>query len=1028
MPETKSNLPAEDKPNLNVLRNHEGIGTNTAGSSSGGSSSSTAGKGFFNEKGDTAGSTAGLGASGLPKAESRRTNSNSAGNLFNDEGEDNSSKTSSVRQFFSTKKGKATAGSGIIGTIAVVGGIAFFSIASGPFEFVHIAQLLEKFHFSSIENQSNDRLLRMMSDVHYETTGRAYHTNLSFLGNQMANKFESKLNDQGFTSAYDHIGYNKLGYVVDRDSENFKGLSDSEIKQKLQGQYGDNISFTTDSTGDLILEQPSGYISSQLLVKGVLEDAGYNSITSSIGARIMAQRDGVSLHPLQILDNKLFATLDAKIDEWQKTRVQNEQTGADPNTVIQEQEDAPAGTAPGDTSAQASANQVSGAASGTQTEAETAAQEIASGSGAAAASGALSNLTQSLGFKLTAGPIAAAGVLCLAHGIAQDSGNIKESETVLPLVRTGMRIMSEGSQVQSGQDIDLNQLSLDSKQLFNSSNGTSWTDSQSIQSELGQSYNSKTVYASKDKTLNSINSGTPFDVLTQGSFGSALGGVCSAVQSTLGQVAGDVIGFLGGPISFLGTTAISSIFGGTLVNDLAHYLAGDAVDVYASGGQFGNYVDYGSKLAANDQATSEGGRALTSSQVSVLNNANNTQAKNEFDQHSLAYRIFNPDDNMSLVSSIMDNQSNDIGVNLKDAAFSTLNIGQSLLTSFSSLFNGLAFANPAPFNYSGLPTDGISASEMDDPNVQNPYANGDAVATILDKNGQAGEPDYIGLAQQCFGDTLTQITITTPQGSTQQVWDVDFGTSTVNTFSAAYKQIAPMCNSTSDENWNRICMFIFDTENMKAIDCYDDPNQAQSDQSCQTFGLGTSAATSTPPPTTTGPTGGNTLPTGTSQQLASELLPYISSGQIVCGPDAGGTGPANCQDIQNTAEGVPVGGECSVTAITPHLLALILGLVQEDHWKLGISAICSNHSPDGNGPYGGHQYGSAADFSIQNGATDAAAAADEPFVNDAAALLSSTGGSFGQINCHSQAYPAITNNQFTTFPDSCTHQHIRAAP
>jgi|GEM_PF-1097078 len=184
----------------------------------------------------------------------------------------------------------------------------------------------------------------------------------------------------------------------------------------------------------------------------------------------------------------------------------------------------------------------------------------------------------------------------------------------------------------------------------------------------------------------------------------------------------------------------------------------------------------------------------------------------------------------------------------------------------------------------------------------------------------------------------------------------------------------------------------------------------------------TTTVAATTPPTSTG-----TLPTGSAQSLAQQLLPLISSGKITCGSAAGGSGPSDCLDIQNTAKGIPIGGNCAVGALTPHLLGLILGLVQTDGWTLGISAICSNHHSEGDGPYAGHSYGSAADFSIQNGNSGAAAASDQKFVNDAAALLSTTGGSFGQIQCHS-TYAVLSNSKFTTFNDTCNHQHIRAAP
>lgn len=178
-----------------------------------------------------------------------------------------------------------------------------------------------------------------------------------------------------------------------------------------------------------------------------------------------------------------------------------------------------------------------------------------------------------------------------------------------------------------------------------------------------------------------------------------------------------------------------------------------------------------------------------------------------------------------------------------------------------------------------------------------------------------------------------------------------------------------------------------------------------------------------------GVTGGSgTLPSGSAKDLATAILPFIESGQLVCGSAAGGSGPANCLDIQNTAKGQPIGGNCSVNALDPHLLGLILGLLKDDDWKLGISSMCSNHHVEADGPYGGHSHGTVADFSIENGAVNAAAASNKKFVDDVAALLSGVGGSFGQVgNCH-PAYASQQNSKFTLFTDGCSHQHVRAAP
>ena len=332
----------------------------------------------------------------------------------------------------------------------------------------------------------------------------------------------------------------------------------------------------------------------------------------------------------------------------------------------------------------------------------------------------------------------------------------------------------------------------------------------------------------------------------------ALSNALDPICSTAGQIVQNVIGFLGGPVSFIGGALISQFVGPPVVNAISQYLAGQAVKLNPTGPEFGNYVNFGTFLAANDQGISSGGRALTNPETAQLADVTNNDYQQQFDKHNLAYRIFNPNDRMSLVSSIMDRQSNSITGNVNNMALATTNIGHSLATTFSNIFSGVGHAAGQPYNYGGMPEIAFSEDEMSNPNTENPYANGDAAAAIL--SSSAGS-DYISRAKDCFGDTLQQTSVPGPNGGTDQVWDVAYGTDPVNIYSADYKAIQGSCNDTSDSNWLKIRFFIFDTQNIKAINCY-----AGDDQSCTDVGFGSSNSGSSPSPTPPVPAGSLTNP------------------------------------------------------------------------------------------------------------------------------------------------------------------------
>jgi hypothetical protein len=894
---------------------------------------------------------------------------------------------------FSTRRRKALFGGGITGIIIAL--FFGFSILQGPFQFIHIAQLLQQFHLSAQQDGADDRFSKIARYI--RDPSKPQNTRLGILGNKWANTIEAKMNESGIKSTYTKtFGYID-GYTIDPKVFNNGSMTTEEIKIYFKDAYPGLT--VTETAGKLSVSTEGKDLfgsKSRGLIRTMLNESGYARISGSVQARIMGRRAGVDWHPIKNLDNAIFKTIDAKLAEWRKTRTTDIEAGA---IAADEQlnRDAQKGTTADETARNnALADSVANSASATEAEAQSA--------GAAGNSGdseAIAKFQDSIHAKLGLGGAAAAGVLCLAKGLASDAGNIKQAQVVLPLIRMGMNSVAAGNQVMSGNSVDLDQLGFYSKLLSgkdSSKNDTSWYDAKSIQAELGKP---QTGYEASN-TLKTIEKGTPFDFLNAGNIGFILGGVCSVP----GQAIQIAISFLGGPVSLLTQLAVSQAVGPTVESQIAHWLAGQAVDPNAVGADFGNSINYGTRLAANDQAIAAGGRQLSGPEAGQLSYFENYQSQKDFSSHNIAYRLFNPYDSRSAISGLIDHGKQGFSQNLTSLAKMSLGIGHSF-SILPSLFSAKAQAATASNYDYGFSKYGFSLDELNNPSVKNPYANAEAAVKILeDSNGQvtpAGQA-YIDRAAKCFGVTLAQ--------DTEGNWGAGGGDTVPK-----YKDINNSECTDTNPAWLTIRFFVFDTQVMESMSCYQGD-----DQSCANVGFDNTSAVST----TTGSTTTGSLPSGSAQDLAAQLKQYIDNGKIKCTPLT--NNDINCSDITNTASGTSIrGGDgCQVDSLQPALLGMLLELVQMGH-TYTLSALCSDHHDDG---LAGHAGGRAADFNKIDGVfmgpddvvwSQPKIVAARKLDQDIASFMPKSTG-FGQVQCH-PAFDFLAG--FNNFQDACHHQHVQ---
>lgn len=878
--------------------------------------------------------------------------------------------------YLAKRKKKAAGGGIIIGLIGLV--IFFFSIVQGPLQVIHLGQVLGK----AFSNQDNAANIRERGLMRWFRTGNPGETRVGVLGSKITQRALAKLEAEGITFEVDTGTGHLKGVQVDLSkSSKYGGMDEANARAQIAKDNGisidkvSKIGGTSDApifrvdAADVKINEARGFISS------AMDSADFGKVARAVAFRPVADylgKPGI-LHPWKRLKSGLADRFFSSGEQKQ---------------LIQEEEKQQTSVSEQTPEAKAVVDDVK--------------NDVEGESGVRTAANA------ALGIQ--------AG-LCLAREIADKVPDLNWGTVVMPAASLATFAMAEGSQAQAGDDLSIEQPGAAVANYTNKAGQSIW-ESLPLQalsgavnpsgfdlpSEFKQAFDFTSTAAGIVKTLDSY--GANYLCSTVAQIGGAIAGVALIATGPGGTITEKLLS--GG-----GQLIAGAVVANAIMKFVPKLIASAAPPVTTLTGPLGgSFAAYGVRAMANMSYTSFGGTVLSSAQSAQLAAVNEQNHEQQLKSESFATRILDPYNSDSLVASIIDRGTMNPMINFS-GLISSFSRPLSILGDLSStFFPKVAAQANTHYDWGSFYQFGISWDDLTNPTYDNPD-NADAAAKILDSSKGS---DYIDKAEKCFGDKISK-------GS--DGWDVEQD-KPVNPSSTEYQEAG--CDDSS-ESWTRIKFLAFDTLLAKGDVCYHGDEDV-----CKELKLAQDSGGSG----TTGTGGGSgTLPTGTSQELAQQLLPFIKSGKLFCGPAAGGSGAADCTDIQNTAKGVPVGGNCAVKAITPHLLGMILGLVRDDGWTLGISAMCSDHHVETDGPYAGHTYGSVADFGVQNGKTGLAAATDQQFVDDAAALLSSVGGSFGQVatggsvdtstNCH-LAYPSQKGGKFTLFPDTCNHQHIRAAP
>jgi hypothetical protein len=787
-------------------------------------------EGLFNPHGD--GNSAGIGdkvkaltMAGLSAAETGAGFYNATDNPLKTAGK--------VKNLVWGNRRKAVGGG--LAALLIGGGFFGLTILSGPAQFIHFSHLLSGFHFTHNEDDSNNRLMKIGRFVYYAKDRHLERTRLGTLGNKFADRAEAKLNAAGYESTYSNLTGLDEGIKIKKDTPHWKNKSPEQIKSELLSTNpGLSEADIKINNGSVVVDVKSNnYIKNALVskqfIRSVLKGEGFSTLGTFGDTRLIAKRRGITLHPLREADNKALGSF----EKWLKAKSEKVTKGSSDVPQVKE-EPKKGANGKDDPMATQNASDASSNASSAVNDAKTAGTATASGDATA-----FSKAINSIHFKVAAGGAALAGVMCLAHGLAEHADSIKDGQVVAPAERIGADIVATGEQLESGQDTSMSDLGYQAQMLHDTASpktsanyDTTWASARSIKAELGEDQAGPVV----DKTLTTIGQGSPFDFLLSGPINAALAPICS----TGGIAVITIVSFLGGPVSTLAGTAAGLAFGPEVEGALAHWLSGQALNTLPRGAALGDTANYGVKMLADEQAAAAGGVPLNQGTVAQIRASERGYDQAIFQQQSLAYQLFNPYDSQSMLGQIIDKQSPGPSQNLSNMAVGFLNFGHALASAIGNAGKAKVFAaSAAPYDY-GTPTFGFTPDEMNKPMVDNPFENAEKVADLLDSNNANGEPDYISRAEKCFGAKIAK--------DSSGAWDVTYDSEPLQLYGKSYKEVASDCKDSSD-NWLRIRFFVFDTQNMKSEACYlDDEISCQdlsiegaSSSSNQDGGLGISA-------------------------------------------------------------------------------------------------------------------------------------------------------------------------------------------
>ena len=761
--------------------------------------------------------------------------------------------------------------------------IAGFAAVSGPMQLIQAAELFKDFNMGIQLSQQTTRSFRSMKDIiaHNDTStmnDNVRNSRLGVLGNIQANKMADRLSQNGVTFSNN----NPFGGVSSTDIDIAKNmgidptdLTDddfSKIIRDFAEETGIPASKISHNGTSLQIENTLSSREMRQLIS-TLDDPGASSVAGYMQSRALTKKLGYTswLHPFQKIttkaENLAGDALDSASNRLRKFIDEqfgpiDQKAGIDVSGRLTSDDEDP--------DSSATQEDIDAAKSDVTEAVDNASEKAKSmtspgGSGGRGIIKSARNYVNSTGYDIASWIFM---VVCLAQSIYSNNGVVKFVSVVIPLISGAAQAMGAGSQVQTGEDIDMETAGLqvdtmmysDDIPVIDADTGepTGETETSSFWSNpkicqtlgtTGCPQESETntpsvFYTAGDNiniTGNSALDGALNQILNDDNLGGKItGGVCF-VYNIVDGLAGLLT-----PIQSLVGGVISEAINQTgamdaLVSALTRWLSGNPVALTAAIPiVWGAIGMFGSFFMAGTQSVQTGGTALSGEQTSELNLENRRYLAWQNDRKPILARLFDPSDYNSSLNQIaraaqLNVGDQSLGTQIANVFKAFTSAPSIIATASNQLIGGNAYA-AASVDY-GVPMiawDSSTMNEVLSNNKYNIYDNAEnAIELLKGENNDSLVRPYHDYLKQCHA---------------VQVNDNDYSIEPIdNSDGEAWNYVGNVTNDTYDcagkikeDDYLSLSLYVMDYFNTASGACYyGDEGDSEANSACSEMGVDT---------------------------------------------------------------------------------------------------------------------------------------------------------------------------------------------
>lgn len=630
---------------------------------------------------------------------------------------------------------KHARGLGVTAALSVSGSAILVSIFGAPLlgglHLLHWGELLQGINLQN-EIHNRSKISKLYRYMRLQGSGT---TRLGVLSTAAEPKLLTKLTKSGYRLIPSTTTGQMRGMIIDPSkAEEFKGKSTAEIKKTLSERYGiPESKIGGNANGGTIRINLSDLpIKSQELVlrdTAILKRSGEK--TSAISLRVLRKYFNVPsiFHPF----DRASAALDRKFE-----------SALDRNKMLKEIRE------------------------------KRRAKIIERENAGKLTWKSLKNNVNSVAGKV-GGAVMLQGFMCAIRDNADLINNIQRDLIIVPGMLKAAEAMAMADQIKDGTDTTSLIIESAVAGLYNDK-GFSVFDGRAASILAGKTDAPSSLateeYNSDYSSVQTAFSGnTQFKAVVDFIDNNLAGGtVCSPIAQLTGAVAGILLlatgsgGVASKGMSFILSASISFAVGKATLGAIEYYANQTVLDI-TEGPLEGDTAVHGQVRAKSMAAMNAGGSVLDDQQTVGLANEIAYEKSQAQAQKSIASRIFDPYDSTSVAGRIIDSTSPSATKNFASLVGSFTSIGKSAVSMPLRLFGASASAADGQTIDQKLGMQTISEQPAILA-INDPYANADAAAKLLDANPAA----YQDRARVCYGAEIVKAT----DSDGNSYWDVNY--------------------------------------------------------------------------------------------------------------------------------------------------------------------------------------------------------------------------------------------------------------